>query len=50
VRGPRSLEEFRALDPGLNQAIQHMMDLPAERVLQVARNLLSRSLFVRSRQ
>jgi heptosyltransferase-3 len=49
VRGPRTLEEFRALDPGLNQAIQHMMDLPAERVLQVARNLLARSLPARSR-
>ncbi|MFC0633227.1 glycosyltransferase family 9 protein [Brevundimonas balnearis] len=43
VRGPRSLDEFRALDPGLNQAIQHMMDLPAERVLQAAKRLLARS-------
>lgn len=40
VRGPRSLDEFRALDPNLNQAIQHMMDLPAERVLRAARALL----------
>ncbi|CAN5145791.1 glycosyltransferase family 9 protein [soil metagenome] len=40
VRGPRSLEEFVQLDPRLNQAIQHMMDLPAERVLKVAKKLL----------
>lgn len=42
VRGPRSLEEFRALDPNLNQAIQHMMDLPAERVLKAAKAVLAR--------
>lgn len=41
VRGPRSLAEFRALDPRLNQAIQHMLDLPAERVLKAARVLLA---------
>jgi len=41
VRGPRSLDEYRALDPRLNQAIQHMMDLPAERVLKVARKRLA---------
>ncbi|MBX3477743.1 MAG: glycosyltransferase family 9 protein [Brevundimonas sp.] len=41
VRGPRSLEEFKALDPRLNQAIQHMMDLPYERVLKAARKLLA---------
>lgn len=41
VRGPRSLEEFRTLDPRLNQAIQHMMDLPAERVLKAAKKLLA---------
>lgn len=42
VRGPRSLDEFRALDPNLNQAIQHMMDLPAERVLKAAKAVLAR--------
>lgn len=42
VRGARSLDEFRALDPQLNQAIQHMMDLPADRVLKKARALLER--------
>lgn len=41
VRGPRTLEDFRAIDPGLNQHIQHMMDLPVEPVLQAARDLLA---------
>jgi len=41
LRGPRSLDEYKALDPRLNQAIQHMMDLPAERVLKAARTLLA---------
>ncbi len=40
VRGPRSFEEFKALDPRLNQAIQHMMDLPWERVLKAALRVL----------
>ena len=41
VRGPRSLDEYRALDPKLNQALQHMLDLPAERVLKAAKKLLA---------
>ena len=41
VRGPRSFEEFRKLDPNLNQAIQHMMDLPWERVLKAAQKVLA---------
>ena len=40
VRGPRSLQEFIDLDPRLNQHIQHMMDLPYERVLKASRKLL----------
>jgi ADP-heptose:LPS heptosyltransferase len=40
VRGPRSFAEFKTLDPRLNQAIQHMMDLPWERVLKAAVRLL----------
>ena len=40
VRGPRSYQEFKTLDPRLNQAIQHMMDLPWERVLKAAIKLL----------
>ncbi|AQR62879.1 heptosyltransferase [Brevundimonas sp. LM2] len=42
IRGERSLEEFKAVDPRLNQAIQHMMGLPADRVLRAARGLLAR--------
>ena len=41
VRGPRTLDEFRELDPRLNQHIQHMMDLPYERVLEAAKKLLA---------
>lgn len=41
VRGPRSLDEFRALDPNLNQELQHMMDVPADRVLKAARRMLA---------
>ena len=41
VRGPRTLDEFRELDPRLNQHIQHMMDLPYERVLKAAKRLLA---------
>lgn len=42
IRGERSYEEFRAVDPNLNQAIQHMMGLPADRVLKAARGLLAK--------
>ena len=41
VRGPRSYQEFKTLDPRLNQAIQHMMDLPWERVLKAATRMLT---------
>lgn len=41
VRGPRSVEEFRKIDPHLNQAILHMNDLPADRVLKAARKRLA---------
>jgi heptosyltransferase-3 len=43
IRGERSFEEFRAVDPNLNQAIQHMMGLPADRVLKAARTLLEKN-------
>lgn len=39
VRGSRSLEEFKVIDPGLNQHIQHMMDVPIEPVTAAARRL-----------
>lgn len=41
VRGPRSVDEYRKIDPNLNQAIEHMNDLPADRVLKAARKLLA---------
>jgi len=41
VRGPRTVDEFRKIDARLNQAIQHMHDLPADRVLKAARKLLA---------
>lgn len=40
VRGPRSFEEIGALDPGLTQAVCHMMDLSVETVLAAANDLL----------
>jgi ADP-heptose:LPS heptosyltransferase len=42
VRGPRSLEEFRKIDPKLNQAIQHMNEVPFDRVLAAARQMLAK--------
>ncbi len=44
IRGERSLEEFKAVDPRLNQAIHHMLGLPADRVLRAARGLLAKHL------
>lgn len=43
MRGERSLEEFRAIDPRLNQHIHHMLGLPADRVLRAARGLLAKA-------
>lgn len=40
VRTPRSLDEIRAVDPDLNQAVCHMMDLNVRTVVQAARQLL----------
>lgn len=40
VRGPRSYEQIRAVDPGFQQALCHMMDLPVETVAAAARDLL----------
>ncbi len=40
VRGPREFDQFKAIDPGLNQTIGHMMDLPVDRVVETARDLL----------
>jgi ADP-heptose:LPS heptosyltransferase len=39
VRGPRSYEQIKAVDPGFGQALCHMMDLPVESVVSAARQL-----------
>ena len=41
LRGPRTFEEFRIMDPRFDQALQHMMDLPAERVLKACMRRLT---------
>lgn len=40
VRGPRSFDEIRAVDPGFSQALCHMMDLPVKTVVAAANDLL----------
>jgi ADP-heptose:LPS heptosyltransferase len=40
VRGPRSFEQIRAVDPDFSQALCHMMDLRVEAVVRAARDLL----------
>jgi ADP-heptose:LPS heptosyltransferase len=47
LRGPRDFETFKALDPGLNQAVCHMFDLPVPWVTKAALALLedTQSLF-----
>lgn len=41
VRGARGFEDFKARDPGLNQAINHMFDLPTETALRAASDLVA---------
>ena len=41
VRGPRSFEQFKEIDPGLNQTIGHMLDLKVEPVVEAASELLA---------
>jgi ADP-heptose:LPS heptosyltransferase len=41
VRGSRTFEQIEAIDPKLNQAICHMMDLSVERVAHAAEELLA---------
>ena len=41
VRGPRSLDQFLAVDPALSQAIRHMSDLPVATVVRAAKELLA---------
>jgi ADP-heptose:LPS heptosyltransferase len=40
LRGPRSYEDFKRIDPQLNQAINHMLDLPVGAVLDASLKLL----------
>lgn len=42
VRGPRSFEQFLAVDPDLSQAIRHMSDLPVATVVRAAKALLAK--------
>jgi ADP-heptose:LPS heptosyltransferase len=42
VRGPRSFEQFLAVDPDLSQAIRHMSDLPVATVVRAAKALLTK--------
>jgi len=41
VRGPRSFDQIRAVDPGFGQALCHMMDLTVETVEAAAQQLLA---------
>ncbi len=43
VRGPRSFDQFLAVDPDLSQAIRHMSDLPVATVVKAAKKLLART-------
>src|SRR5439155_23525501 len=43
VRGPRTLEQIRATDPGCTQAMCHMMDLSVDRVYEAALALLAQT-------
>ena len=40
LRGPRSVQAIRTVDAHLDQPVCHMMDLPVEKVLDAARELL----------
>jgi len=43
LRGPRSFEQFKQIDPDLSQSIRHMSDLPVDSVVEAARVLLQES-------
>lgn len=44
VRGPRTYEQIRGVDPKFEQALCHMMDLGVDQVAEAARALLARNL------
>ena len=41
LRGPRSFDAYRQIDPQLNQSLSHMADLSVERVMGAAKRLLA---------
>jgi ADP-heptose:LPS heptosyltransferase len=41
IRGPRSFENFLGADPHLDQALNHMLDLPVDTVLNAAVQLIA---------
>ena len=43
VRGIRSLESIREVDPTLSQALCHMMDLPVDWVTAAAKDMLAQT-------
>lgn len=43
VRGPRSFEQIRQVDPGLNQPICHMRDLSVDAVVEAAHTLFDKT-------
>lgn len=43
LRGPRTLEQIRQVDPALNQSLCHMMDLTVDTVTQAAYDLLKQT-------
>ena len=43
LRGPRDFEALKTIDPDLNLAVCHMLDLPVEWVVRAARQLLATS-------
>ena len=43
VRGPRGFDDIVSVDPGFQQAMCHMMDLPIETVVAAAKDLLAES-------
>jgi ADP-heptose:LPS heptosyltransferase len=50
VRGPRTFEEIRMVDPSFQQALCHMMDLPVETVATAAEELLAATETKRQRE
>ncbi len=43
VRGPRDYQQILAVDPGFQQELCHMMDLPVDTVVAAAKDLLART-------